>query len=57
MGIGDMLNKAKDAASGGQGGDAADQLIDQVATEAKNATPDQADSVIDQVADAAKDKI
>lgn len=55
MGIGDMVNKAKDAVSGGQGGDATDQAIDQVAEQAKQAAPDQADPVIHKAAEAAKD--
>lgn len=50
-------HKAKDAVTGGQGGDAADQAIDQVAEQAKQATPDQVDPMIDKAADATKDKI
>lgn len=57
MGIGDIVSKAKDAVSGGQGGDTVDQAIDQVAEQAKQAAPDQVDPMIDQAAEAAKDKI
>ena len=51
MGMGDMIDKAKQA----MGGDAnADKAIDQVADAAKEKAPEQGDAVIDQAADAAK---
>ena len=51
MGMGDMIDKAKQAL----GGDAnADKAVDQVAAAAKEKAPDQGDAVIDQAADAAK---
>lgn len=54
MGLGDMIDKAKDAL----GGDAkVDEVVDQAADAVKDNTPDQVDPVVDQVADAAKDSI
>lgn len=51
MGIGDMIDKAKEAL----GGEAKiDETIDQAADVVKEKTPDQADAVVDQAADAAK---
>jgi hypothetical protein len=60
MGIGDMINQAKDALSGGTsdasgGADLVDQGIDMAADAAKDAAPDQLDPMIDKAADAAKD--
>ena len=47
MGMGDMIDKAKQAV----GGDAnADKAVDQVADAAKEKAPDQGDAVIDQAA-------
>lgn len=51
MGIGDMVDKAKEAL----GGEAKiEESIDQAAEAIKEKTPDQADAVVDQAADAAK---
>ncbi len=55
MGIGDALNKAKDALSGH--GDKVDEAVDQADQAVKDKTPDQADSVVDQAADKAKDEL
>ncbi len=54
MGIGDMVNQAKDAL----GGDAAvDEKIEQAAEAITDKTPEQVDDLVNKAADAAKDVI
>ncbi|HEX6888867.1 MAG TPA: Rv0909 family putative TA system antitoxin [Candidatus Nanopelagicales bacterium] len=55
MGIGDMINQAKDAL--GNNSEAVDGAIDQAADVAKDKTPDQVDGAVDQAAQAAKDAL
>ena len=57
MGIGDMVNSAKDALTGGGSSDAVDGVVDQAADAIKDKTPDQADGLVDKGADAIKDAI
>ncbi|MCU0301232.1 MAG: antitoxin [Candidatus Nanopelagicales bacterium] len=54
MGIGDMINQAKDAVTGGG---ATDEVVDKVADEVKERTPDQVDPAVDQAAQAVKDQL
>ena len=54
MGIGDMVDKAKQALGGDAGTDA---KIDQVADAVQEKTPDQVDAAVQQVAHRAKDAI
>ena len=55
MGIGDALNKAKDALSGH--GNKVDEAVDKAGEAVKDKTPDQADSAVDQAADKVKDEL
>jgi len=58
MGIGDMVNQAKDLVTGNAGAaDAVDGAVDQVADVVKEKTPDQIDPAVDQAAQAIKDQI
>jgi hypothetical protein len=57
MGIGDMINQAKGAVAGAGGGEQVDQVVDQMATEVKERTPDQIDPAVDQAAQAVKDQL
>ncbi len=51
MGLGDMMDKAKDLAGGDE---KVDELIDDAAEAVKDKTPDQADVAVDKAAEAAK---
>lgn len=51
MGIGDMINQAKDMV----GAEQVDAAVDQAAEAAKNVTPDVADGAVDAAAEKAKD--
>jgi hypothetical protein len=57
MGIGDMVNQAKDMISGSGAGDQVDAGVDQVADAVQEKTPDQVDGAVDQAAQAIKDQI
>jgi hypothetical protein len=58
MGIGDMVNQAKDMISGNAGAaEAVDGAVDQAAEAVKEKTPDQVDPAVDQAAQAVKDQI
>jgi delta-aminolevulinic acid dehydratase/porphobilinogen synthase len=55
MGIGDMINQAKDAL--GSNAEAVDGVIDQATDVVKEKTPDPVDGAVDQAAQAAKDAL
>lgn len=58
MGLGDMVNQAKDMVTGNSGAsDAVDGAVDQAADAVKEKTPDQVDGAVDQAAQAVKDQI
>jgi hypothetical protein len=58
MGIGDMVNQAKDMVAGNAGAsDAVDGAVDQAADAVKEKAPDQVDPAVDQAAQAVKDQI
>lgn len=55
MGIGDIVNSAKDALAGNS--DQVDAVVDQAADAVKGVTPDQVDGAVDTAAQAVKDAI
>lgn len=58
MGIGDMVNQAKDMIQGNPGAsDAVEGAVDQAADAVQAKTPDQIDGAVDQGAQAIKDQI
>lgn len=55
MGIGDMVNKAKNLAQ--DNSEQAEKGIDALAEQVKDRVPDQHDSKVDDAADAARDQL
>ncbi len=57
MDLGDMVNSAKDALTGGGSSDAVDGVVDQAVDAIQEKTPDQADGIVEQGGDAIKGAI